>query len=180
MTNILKSRVYVPPGIDLTWRITKVNLKTNTENIDIIFPPNTKFVYKNRFLAVYPPIKRVHSAIYGCLLRKIKLLTYGLLIPFQVRLNFIGRGYTVKFQENKIIIQLGHSHNMIITVPSNVKILALNKKATQFKLSSYSLDDLTQFASRVVSFRKPNPYHGRGIIWLGKIIRRKELKKKSY
>lgn len=180
MTNILKSKIYVPPGIDLTYLNRNLNLKTNTESINIKFPYQTKFTFENRYLGVYSFKKFSSSALYGCLLRKLKLLIHGLLIPHQVRLDFLGRGYTTLLQENKIIIQLGHSHDVVVDVPHTVNILVINKKATQLKLSSYSLDDLTQFSSQVINFRKPNPYHGRGIIWIGKIFRRKELKKKNY
>ena len=179
MTNILKNKVYVPPGVDLTFLEQNLNLKTNTENISIKFPHSTKFVYEDRYLGVYSFKKRNCSALYGCLLRKLKKLVYGLIIPHQVRLDLLGRGYTMLLQDNKIILQLGHSHDIVLDVPSTVNILIINKKATQLLLSSYSLEDLTQFASKVINFRKPNPYHGRGIIWLGKPFRRKELKKKN-
>ena len=180
MTNILKSKVYVPPGIELTYVKQNLNLKTNTENINIKFPYNTKFTYKGRYLGVYPFKKHSCSALYGCLLRKLKRLIHGLVISHQVRLDFIGPGYTVLLQDNKIIIQLGYSHDIVLDVPLSVNILIIDKKATQLKLSSYSLEDLNQFASKIINFRKPNPYHGRGIIWLGKIFKRKELKKKNY
>lgn len=180
MTNILKNKVYVPPGIELTYLKQNLNLKTSTENISIKFPHNTKFIYKRRYLGVYPFKKNICSALYGCLIRKLKILIHGLLIPHQVRLDFLGRGYTVLLQDNKIIIQLGYSHDIVLDVPHNVNILIIDKKATQLKLSSYSLEDLNQFASKIINFRKPNPYHGRGIIWISKVFKRKELKKKNY
>ncbi len=180
MTNILKNKIYVPPGIELTYLNQNLNLKTNTENINIKFPYNTKFIYENRYLGVYSYKKRNCSALYGCLLRKLKRLIHGLLIPHQVRLDFIGKGYTVLLQKDKLVMQLGYSHDIVLDVPYNVNILILDKKATKLLLSSYSLENLNQFASKIISFRKPNPYNGKGIIWISKIFKRKELKNKNF
>lgn len=180
MTNILKSKIFVPPGIDLTYEGCRLNLKTNTESINIDFPAKTKFVYDKRYLGVYPIHRRHQSALYGCLIRKLKVLVKGLLIAHIVQINIVGWGYTAKIKENQLIIQLGHSHDIVLNIPSSVEILILNKKADQLKLTSYSLEDLHQISSRILHFRKPNPYTSRGVIWIGKTFRTKEFKRKPY
>ena len=88
----------------------------------------------------------------------------------------VGVGYRASIKENKLILQLGFSHNVEYLIPQGIK-LAIEKQ-TIIKLSGNDKAQIGSVAAEIKSFRRTEPYKGKGIKERGQYILRKEGKKK--
>ena len=95
-----------------------------------------------------------------------------------VKLKLVGIGYKV-FEINHIKnlyqFKLGFSHSIFYRIPENVKVTV--KKNTLIYLSSSNLNNVTQIASDIRSYKKPEPYKGKGILYYNETVKLKQGKK---
>ena len=91
-------------------------------------------------------------------------------------LELVGVGYRAVLKGNKLNLQLGYSHDINFDIPEDVKILV--EKQTTIKISGVDKQKVGMIASKIKSFRPPEPYKGKGIKEKGQYILRKEGKKK--
>ncbi len=106
----------------------------------------------------------------------IKNIVVGMQTPFKVVLEVNGVGYKAAVDKNVLILSLGYSHEIFYLLPSNVT--AVFEKPNLVILTSDDKILVGQAASEIISFRKPEPYKGKGVKIAGKAIVRKEGKKK--
>jgi large subunit ribosomal protein L6 len=86
-----------------------------------------------------------------------------------------GVGYRASNTGQKLDIALGFSHNIVLELPSEVKVETVSEKGKNpiIKLSSYDKQLVGMVAAKIRSFRKPEPYKGKGVRFVGEQIRRK-------
>lgn len=106
----------------------------------------------------------------------IKNIVLGLQAPFKIVLEINGVGYKAVIEKLAVILSLGYSHEIYYLLPSNVS--AVFEKPNLIILTSDDKVLVGQVASEIISFRKPEPYKGKGVKIAGKAIVRKEGKKK--
>ena len=90
-------------------------------------------------------------------------------------LELVGVGYRAKNQGQKLELALGFSHNIVFQIPNEVKVETISEKGKNpiVKLSSFDKQLVGSIASKIRSFRKPEPYKGKGVKYVGEEIRRK-------
>ena len=91
-------------------------------------------------------------------------------------LELVGVGYRAAIKGNQLNLQLGFSHDINFDIPNSIKILV--EKQTTIKISGIDKQEVGMIASKIKSFRSPEPYKGKGIKEKGQYILRKEGKKK--
>ncbi len=95
-------------------------------------------------------------------------------------LELIGIGYRAQFQQEsgktQITLKVGFSHEIKIPLPSS--LLCFSKKPSLFSLYSLDLPEVQQFASKLIAYKKPEPYKGKGLRFQGKVIPLRMGKKK--
>lgn len=106
----------------------------------------------------------------------IKNIVQGLQEPFKITLEVNGVGYKAAVEKGVLILTLGYSHEIFYALPKN--ITAAFEKPNLIVLSGDDKILVGQVASEIISFRKPEPYKGKGVKISGKQILRKEGKKK--
>jgi large subunit ribosomal protein L6 len=94
---------------------------------------------------------------------------------FTKELELVGVGYRASNQGQKLDLALGFSHNIVLEIPSEVKVETISEKGKNpiVKLSSHDKQLLGAVTAKIRSFRKPEPYKGKGIKFVGEQIRRK-------
>ena len=94
---------------------------------------------------------------------------------FTKELELVGVGYRASNQGQKLDLALGFSHNIVFEIPSEVKVEIISEKGKNpiVKLSSHDKQLLGAVTAKIRSFRKPEPYKGKGIKFVGEQIRRK-------
>lgn len=116
------------------------------------------------------------SKFVGMDRNNIKNIVLGLNEPFKVTLEINGVGYKASVEKGLLILTLGYSHEIFYALPKG--IAAVFEKPNLIILSGEDKVLVGQVASEIISFRKPEPYKGKGVKILGKQILRKEGKKK--
>ena len=91
-------------------------------------------------------------------------------------LELVGVGYRAAIKGTQLNLQLGFSHDINFDIPKNIKIVV--EKQTVIKISGIDKQEVGMIASKIKSFRPPEPYKGKGIKEKGQYILRKEGKKK--
>jgi large subunit ribosomal protein L6 len=99
----------------------------------------------------------------------------GVSIGWTKELELVGVGYRASNQGNKLDLALGFSHNIILDIAPEVKIETISEKGKNpiVKLTSFDKQLVGQVAAKIRGFRKPEPYKGKGIKFVGEQIRRK-------
>ncbi len=100
----------------------------------------------------------------------------GLTKCFEKKIDMIGVGYRAAVQGNKLVMQLGYSHDVEYDIPSDVKISC--EKPTTIVVQGVSAQRVGQVVRELQVYRKPEPYKGKGLIIQGQYVYRKEGKKK--
>lgn len=174
MTNIKKERIYLPPTIISRCSGWYLHLENTSEKVLVKFPRHTYFTREGDYLII--DYYCYDSALFGCLIRKTKKLVRGLALKYIVHLKLVGIGYRVIIENNMLVFRLGFSHEVSINIPEKVEITLI--KYNHIKLVSFNYELIQQFAYKIRSFKIPEPFKGKGIIYVGENVRRKEGKKK--
>ena len=90
-------------------------------------------------------------------------------------LELVGVGYRASNSGQKLEIALGFSHNIVLQLPTEIKVETVNEKGSNpvIKLFSHDKQLVGMIAAKIRSFRKPEPYKGKGVKYVGEQIRRK-------
>ena len=116
-----------------------------------------------------------HKSKHGLYRSLIANMVEGVSKGFTKELELVGVGYRANCQGQKLDLSLGFSHNIIFEIASEVKVETTSEKGKNpiIKLTSIDKQLLGYVASKIRSFRKPEPYKGKGIKFIGEQIRRK-------
>lgn len=121
------------------------------------------------------------KASHGLYRALIANMVEGVSKGFEKKLELVGVGYRASHQGQRVDLALGYSHNIVIELPEAVKVNTLSEKGKNpaIILNSHDKQLLGMVAAKIRSFRKPEPYKGKGIRFAGEYIRRKAGKTAS-
>ena len=119
--------------------------------------------------------KKDLRAKHGLYRALIANMIEGVSKGFTKELELVGVGYRATNQGQKLDLALGFSHNIILDIAPEVKVETISEKGKNpiVKLSSYDKQLVGQVAAKIRGFRKPEPYKGKGVKFVGEEIRRK-------
>ena len=102
-------------------------------------------------------------------------MVVGVSEDFTKKLELVRIGYRATNQGQKLDLALGFSHNILMELPQEIKVETINEKGKNpiIKLTSHDRQLLGQVAAKIRSFRKPEPYKGKGVKFVGEELRRK-------
>ncbi|MBO4245481.1 MAG: 50S ribosomal protein L6 [Bacilli bacterium] len=115
--------------------------------------------------------KQLHGTTNAC----INNMIIGVSKGYEKELEAAGVGYKFQVSGNKITVNAGYSHTVVVDVPANLKVESISN--TEIKISGIDKQKVSEFAANVRKIREPEPYKGKGIHYKGEHIRRKEGKK---
>ncbi len=116
-----------------------------------------------------------HRALHGLYRSLINNMIIGVTDGYTKELELIGVGYRATNKGNLLEIQVGYSHPIMFFIPDELKLETITEKGTPptIRLTGIDKQLIGQVAAKIRSFRKPEPYKGKGIRYKGEIIRRK-------
>ena len=116
-----------------------------------------------------------HRAMHGLYRALVANLVKGVTEGFTKKLELVGVGYKASNQGNLLDLSLGYSHNIIFEVPNELKVATQQEKGQNPIITIEGIDKqlLGQVAAKLRSLRKPEPYKGKGVKYVGEVIRRK-------
>lgn len=176
MSRIGKLPVAIPQGVNVTVNGSTVVVKgplgelTQEVNPDITVTVNENIVNLAR-----PSDSKEHRSLHGLYRSLINNMVEGVSKGFEKKQELIGVGYTAEVKGQVLEMSLGFSHKVIFKLPAEIKAEAVTERrqAPILTLKSHDKQLLGLIASKIRSFRKPEPYKGKGIKYVGEQIRRK-------
>ncbi|QBA64849.1 50S ribosomal protein L6 [Muriicola soli] len=122
-----------------------------------------------------PSDSKEHKAKHGLYRSLVYNMIEGVSKGWTKELELVGVGYRASNQGQKLDLALGFSHNIVFDLAPEVKVETTSEKGKNptIKLTSYDKQLIGQIAAKIRSFRKPEPYKGKGIKFVGEQLRRK-------
>ncbi|MDX1956350.1 MAG: 50S ribosomal protein L6 [Chitinophagaceae bacterium] len=177
MSRIGKKPITVPAGVTisvaadntLTVKGPKGELKQAIDR-DI-----TVEVNNNEVTFVRPTDQIRHRAMHGLYRALVANMVKGVTDGFKKDLELIGVGFKASNQGNLLDLSLGYSHNIVFEIPKELKLATAQEKGQNPTISLEGIDRqlLGQVAAKIRGLRKPEPYKGKGVRYVGEIVRKK-------
>ncbi len=175
MSRIGKSPVSIPEGVTVSVKDGVVTVKGKLGELTQEFSDIDIKVEENEVLLERPSEKKVFKAKHGLYRALIQNMVEGVSKGFTKELELVGVGYRASNQGQKLDLAIGYSHNIVIDLAPEVKVETVSEKGKNpvVKLTSHDKQLVGQVAAKIRSLRKPEPYKGKGIKFVGEHIRRK-------
>ncbi|HET9826329.1 MAG TPA: 50S ribosomal protein L6 [Chitinophagaceae bacterium] len=116
-----------------------------------------------------------HRALHGLYRALVANMVKGVTQGYKKNLELIGVGFKASNQGNVLDLTLGYSHNIVFEVPKELKVATAQEKGQNPTISLEGIDRqlLGQVAAKIRSLRKPEPYKGKGVRYVGEVVRKK-------
>ncbi|MEE4001356.1 50S ribosomal protein L6 [Tenacibaculum sp. FZY0031] len=176
MSRIGKNPIALPQGVEVKVDENVVTVKGKLgELTQEIKSDITVKVEDGTITLERPSDSKDHRAAHGLYRALINNMVEGVSKGFTKELELVGVGYRASNQGQKLDLALGFSHNIVIDLAPEVKVETVSEKGKNpiVKLTSHDKQLVGQVAAKIRSFRKPEPYKGKGIKFVGEVLRRK-------
>ena len=116
-----------------------------------------------------------HRSLHGLYRALINNMVVGVQTGFEIKMELVGVGYKAEAKGQMLELSLGYSHDIHFAIPTEVKVEALTEKKGNPIVTFKSIDKqlVGHVAAKLRSLRKPEPYKGKGIKFVGEVLRRK-------
>lgn len=177
MSRIGKHPVSLPSGVQCQISGENLTLKGKLGQLSMVLSPLVKVDFNEKEIAVTPASASKESRMmWGTARNILANLVKGVNEGFERKLEINGVGYRAAVQGSDLILQLGYSHEIRYPVPQGITIKC--EKPTSILVEGTDKQKVGQVAAEIRSFRKPEPYKGKGIRFENEFVVRKEGKKK--
>ena len=177
MSRIGKKPITVPSGVTLTQSGQTVSVKGPKGELSFEQPDAVTGTFADNELTIAPVEGAKNaSAMWGMSRTMVGNMIEGVTNGFKKELELRGVGYRAQMKGTALSMQLGYSHDVDYTPPAGISIEA--PKPTQVVVSGIDKQQVGQVAAEIRAFRKPEPYKGKGVRYVGEYVRQKEGKKK--
>ena len=178
MSRVGKYPVIVPDGVTVTVETGNVSVKGKNGELSCHYDADHVSVVLDGNKVVVSPKAETKEArvLWGTTRANINTLVKGVHDGFTKELELVGVGYKARVEGNNLVLSLGYSHDVKIETPKGLKITCASP--TQISIFGADKQLVGQTASEIREWRRPEPYKGKGIKYVGEYIRRKEGKKK--
>ena len=132
-------------------------------------------------LVTRPTNQPRHRSMHGLYRALINNMVIGVSKGYEIKQELVGVGFKAEMKGNILQLGLGYSHDIAIMLPAEIQATAVTEKKGNPILTLKSIDKqlVGQVAAKIRSLRKPEPYKGKGIKFVGEVIRRKAGKSAS-
>jgi len=178
MSKIGKKLIEIPENVKVEIGSDKINIKGPKGELEVSIFNGFKLEPDGNIIRVIPPssLKKTTPAFWGTLRALINNAIIGVSQGFEKKLEIEGVGYRANMEEKTLVLNLGFSHPVRFEVPEGINITA---DKNIIIISGINKQLVGQTAAKIRAFRKPEPYKGKGIHYVGEHIRRKAGKKAS-
>ncbi|MCD0478411.1 MULTISPECIES: 50S ribosomal protein L6 [Chryseobacterium] len=176
MSRIGKAIITIPAGITVSEKEGVVTVKGPKGELSQELTEGITIEQNEGTLTVNRPSDaKQHRALHGLYRALIANMILGVNTGFEKKLELVGVGYRASHAGQKLELALGFSHGIVLELPSEVKVDTLTEKGKNpiITLTSHDNQLLGMVAAKIRSFRKPEPYKGKGVKFVGEIVRRK-------
>lgn len=175
MSRIGNNPVAIPEGVTIEVNENVVTVKGKLGELSQEFSGIAIKVEDGNVQLERPSDSKEHKAKHGLYRALIANMANGVSKGWTKELELVGVGYRANNQGQKLDLALGFSHNIVMDIAPEVKIETISEKGKNpiVKLTSHDKQLVGQVAAKIRAFRKPEPYKGKGIKFVGEQLRRK-------
>ena len=176
MSRIGKNPVSISQGVDVNIKDNVVTVKGKLGELSQTISNGITVSIENGVVTLDRASEsKDHKAQHGLMRALINNMIEGVSKGWTKDLELVGVGYRASNQGQKLDLALGFSHNIVLEIAPEVKVETVSEKGKNpiIKLSSFDKQLVGQIAAKIRSFRAPEPYKGKGVKFVGEILRRK-------
>ncbi len=176
MSRIGKQPISVPAGVTITVQDTLVTVKGPKGVLTQQINPNITVTVADGVCTVTrPDDEKQNRAFHGLYRSLIANMIVGVSEGYKKTMELVGVGYRVSNQGQVLEFALGYTHNIFMSLPAEIKIETKSERNQNPIVILESCDKqlIGQVCAKIRSFRKPEPYKGKGVKFQGEILRRK-------
>lgn len=175
MSRIGKNPISIPAGVTVEINESVVSVKGKLGQLTQEFVDVTVKIEDNQVIVERSSDQKDQRSKHGLYRSLINNMIIGVSEGFTKELELVGVGYRASNQGQKLDLALGFSHNIVLEVAPEVKLETVSEKGKNpiVKLTSHDKQLVGQIAAKIRGFRKPEPYKGKGVKFVGEVLRRK-------
>ena len=176
MSRIGNNPINIPEGVTIHFDNNIINVKGKLGELSQeINPAITLNIDENTITLSRKDDLKENRSMHGLYRALIFNMVHGVSQGYTKKLELIGVGYRAATNGQKLDFSVGFSHNIVFEIPQEIKVTAETEKgkAPVITLTSHDKQLLGAVASKIRSFRKPEPYKGKGIRYVDEYVRRK-------
>ena len=175
MSRIGNNPISIPDGVTVTVADQTITVKGKLGELTQEFDAVSIEVVDGSVSVSRPSDSKDHRAKHGLYRSLVNNMFQGVSKGWTKELELVGVGYRASNQGQKLDLAVGFSHNIILDIAPEVTVETVSEKGKNpiVKLTSFDKQLVGQVAAKIRGFRKPEPYKGKGIKFVGEQIRRK-------
>ena len=179
MSRIGKLPIAIPAGVTVTLKDDVVTVKgPKGELSQYVNPLITVTISDNEIVVSRSSDEKQERAFHGLYRALINNMVVGVSEGYKAELELVGVGYRVSNTGNVMELALGFTHPIFMVLPAEIKVETKTERNKNPLITLESCDKqlLGAVCAKIRSFRKPEPYKGKGVKFVGEVIRRKSGK----
>lgn len=175
MSRIGKNPIVIPAGVTVEVNEAIITVKGKKGQLTQEFSDVSVVVEGGQVQVSRSSDHKDHRAKHGLYRSLINNMILGVSEGFTKELELVGVGYRASNQGQKLDLALGFSHNIVLEIAPEIVLETISEKGKNpiVKLTSFDKQLLGQVAAKIRGFRKPEPYKGKGVKFVGEVLRRK-------
>lgn len=175
MSRIGNNPIAIPDGVTINVNDNIITVKGKLGELSQEFSEVEIKVEEGNVSIARPSDSKAHRAKHGLYRSLVNNMVKGVATGWTKELELVGVGYRASHQGQKLDIAIGFSHNIVMDIAPEVKVETISEKGKNpiVKLTSHDKQLVGQVAAKIRGFRKPEPYKGKGIKFVGEQLRRK-------
>ena len=175
MSRIGNNPVSIPTGVTVSVKDNVIEVKGKLGTLEQEYSDVTIAVEDGTVLVTRPSDSKDHRAKHGLYRSLVNNMIIGVSTGWTKELELVGVGYRASNQGQKLDLALGFSHNIVLDIAPEVVVETKSDKGKNpiIKLTSFDKQLVGQVAAKIRGFRKPEPYKGKGVKFVGELLRRK-------
>ena len=175
MSRIGNNPISIPEGVSVEVNGEIITVKGKKGEMNQAFDGVSFDVSSDTIIVKRNSESKDHKSKHGLYRSLVSNMATGVNEGFTLELELVGVGYRATSSGQKLDLALGYSHTIVMNIAPEVKVECVNEKGSNpiIKLSSSDKQLVGHVAAKIRSFRRPEPYKGKGIKFVGEQIRRK-------
>lgn len=174
MSRIGKLPITIPSTVNIIYEGQEITVKGKFGTLSRTLPETLTVTFNDKgdqLIVQKISDNRSARVLQGLFRALLNNMVIGVEKLFELTLNLVGVGYRANVAGKDLVLNLGYSHPVIIPIPDKITIEVI--KGTTIRLTSFDNEALGLFAAKIRSWRPPEPYKGKGILFENETIIRK-------
>lgn len=172
MSRVGKMPIEIPQGVEVKVEGNTITAKGSKGELVVTVHPDMSVDATDSSIQISRPTdSKIHRSLHGLSRTLVANVIQGISEGFSKQLEIQGVGYRAELKSGRLVLQLGYSHPIVFIPPSDIDVHV--EGTNMITINGIDKQLVGQVASKIRSFKPPEPYKGKGIRYVGEYVRRK-------